>query len=117
MTTLPLEDAAHALARLTILLADALEGGDLAAAERIADEREALLEQCPPDRWSSEARSEESARLAALIAQAEGRGHRALAREIETLRAELTALLEGNRIMDRYRSSEPLGPGFVDRRD
>jgi hypothetical protein len=117
MTRVVLEDAAHALARLTILLADALEGGDLAAAERIADEREALLEQCPPDGWSSEAPSEESSRLAALIVQAEGRGRQVLAREIYTLRAELTALLEGNRAMDRYRSSEPLGPGFVNRRD
>lgn len=117
MTTNSPREAAAALARLTILLADALESGDLAAAERIADERGALLAQLTPDTWPSEPSNAESSKLAALIHDAEGRGQRAVAREILSLRSQLTALLEGNRAMDRYRFTEPLGPGLVDRRD
>ncbi len=117
MTSPSLEDAAHELARMSILLADALEAGDLAAAERIADERAMLLDRYASIEWPGAGQTEELARLGSLITHAERRGHRVLDSELDALRKQLTVLVEANRAMARYHSSEPLDAGFVDRRD
>ncbi len=112
-----LEDAAHEVARISLLLADALEGGDLASAERLADERADLLVRWTGAEWTEEARSEELPRLGSLIAHAERRGRVALEREVATLRRQVAVSIEANRAMIRYHSSEPVDAGFVDRRD
>lgn len=117
MTTPSSEHAAHELARMSIMLADALEAGDLATAERLADERGEFIDRCLGIDWVEETRSEELTRLGSLIVNAEGRGHRALDREIETLRRQLAVLVEGNRAVAAYHSTGTIGPGLVDRRD
>jgi hypothetical protein len=109
---------ARLLAHLSQALADALESGDLEAAERFLAERALALEQVPITSLPSGPPDAEAlAEARATVEAAERRSHSLLTRALEATHAELGDLAHGARAMRAYLPAEPLAPGFVDRHD
>ena len=102
---------AQELARVSEALASALEAGDLGAADRFIEERERLL-----DTLAAGAPAPLVPALRAAL-EADRRGQAALLRTVAAVRAELAEIAAGTSAMRAYAPSEPLAPGFVDRRD
>ena len=102
---------ARELARVSEALAGALEAGDLAAADRFIEEREALL-----DTLAAGAPAPLVPALRAAL-EADRRGQAALLRTVAAVRAELAEIAAGASAMRAYAPPETLAPGFVDRRD
>jgi hypothetical protein len=111
-------DAAREIARLSHALADALEGGDLDAAERVVAERGRLLDAVTHHRLPADAPDGAAvAEAHAAVLAADRRSARALARAVDGARGSLGTLAAGARAMRAYLPVEPLAPGYVDRHD
>jgi hypothetical protein len=102
---------AKQLARVSEALAAALEGDDLEAAERLATDRDRLLQAL-----TSAAPAPMMPALRAAL-DADRRSQSALLRRVAAVRAELAELSAGTSAVRAYAPAEPLAPGFVDRRD
>lgn len=110
--------AAADLTRLSLALAEALEAGDLEAAERVVAERAEILDAVtagsgPAGHTDVTAQVEAQATVLA----ADRRSQVALQRSLEASHAELGALAHGAYAMRAYLPAEPLAPGYVDRHD
>lgn len=102
------------LMRLTEALADALESGDLDAAQGLLATREEVLQTAP---GTAPADSRTLAEAAAAVAEATRRGEAALLRAIAEARAELASLGRGAEALRAYFPAEPPAPGWVDRHE
>ncbi len=112
----PLADVARDLARLAGALADALQVGDLDAAERLMAERA----RCLAEIGSRPAAPADAAALAAVgtaVLEDDRRSEATLRTTIAGLRAELGQLATGARLVHAYLGGRPLAPGYVDRHD
>jgi hypothetical protein len=111
-------DAARELAGLSLALADALESGDLTAAEALVVERGKVLTQALAEPWPAEPLDVGALAEAQIaVAAADERSKLALARGLEATHAELATLARGSHAARAYASTEPLAPGYVDRHD
>jgi hypothetical protein len=114
----PLVDLAEELVRLSESLAEALEAGDLDAAEMLVIERGRLLEiagDMPVDSEPIAAAHVADIRHAMIALHC--RCTAALNSGIGSVHAGLGNLATGARAMRAYLGRDPLAPGFVDRRD
>ncbi|MBI3637084.1 MAG: hypothetical protein HY216_12880 [Candidatus Rokubacteria bacterium] len=110
------------LRRLTLAIADALQAGDLDAAECLVAERGRLLDGAgsragatpAPGTASIVAVSERDARA---ILDADGRSVAALTDAMAATHRELRALAVGAQAMRGYLAEAPMAPGYVDSRD
>jgi hypothetical protein len=114
----PLVDIALELARASDALAGALEAGDLDTAEGLVAERDRLLAMAAglPGPGDDGDRGALTAARAA-IAQADRRSERAVRAALEGLQAEMAALARGARAVHAYLGTDPMAPGWIDRRD
>jgi hypothetical protein len=109
---------ARVLAHLSQALADALETGDLDAAERLLAERALALEHVPITPLPGGPLDAEAlAEARAVLEAADRRSQALLTHALDATHAELGELSHGARAMRAYLPAEPLAPGFVDRHD
>jgi hypothetical protein len=110
--------AALDLARLSQALADALEAGDLDAAEQLVADRTRVLSEALAGPWPVEPLDVSVlAEAQATVMAADRRSQAALARTMETTHADLGVLGHGARAMRAYFPVEAFAPGYVDRHD
>lgn len=108
-------EAALEIARLTEILADAVEVGDMDAAGRVMTARAAVAAGAArafaPDELAV------IASAAAAVRAAEARVAARLRHDIADTRAAIGALAAGRAAVSAYEGHEGLTAGFVDRRD
>jgi len=111
-------ETALELARLTEAVVQALEGGDLDAAERAVEAREALLaREAGRPRMDGGAQGPAYAAAARAVHEADRRCRELLTANVEALRGELRHIAAGAAALRGYGRAEPAAPGLVDCRD
>lgn len=111
-------EAADEVTRLSAALAEAIESGALDLAESLVDGRARVLKSALPP--AAPITAEDRAaweRAAAAIRAADERSRAALGRIIPALRKELAWLANGAAAMRAYVPMDPVGAGYIDRRD
>jgi hypothetical protein len=108
------------LTRLTLALADAIEGEDLEGAERLVRERDALIEAARPRARALAAAARATPALGAALAGADARARAGATARVAAIRAELAGLATGTDALRGYATAAGegagLAPGWVDRR-
>jgi len=110
-------EAARELARLTEILVDAVEVGDMDAAGRVLEKRAAVLaavQDAPP---SNVADLQAIASAAVALRAAEAKVSAALTRRIAETQSAIGAIGLGVAAENAYEGHTEMPAGFVDRRD
>jgi hypothetical protein len=104
------------LARVTDALATAIESDDLDAAERLVQERDALIEAARPRARALATAARARPALGASLAAADARARESASARVEAIRAELAGVATGAEALRGYASGESttFAPGWID---